>query len=103
MSLIVQHSCSSEKHLIDLAQVVGWNERTVKIREVLLMERTNNLRHVRENKMLSKLELARRAGISPITIDRIEKGMPSRIATRRKILLGLGLDLSESRRVFKEN
>ena len=29
------------------------------------MELTNNLRHVRENKMLSKLELARRAGISP--------------------------------------
>jgi DNA-binding XRE family transcriptional regulator len=67
------------------------------------MERTNNLRQVRENKMLSKSELASRAGISPLTIDRIEKGMPSRIATRRKILLGLGLDLSERRRVFKEN
>jgi DNA-binding XRE family transcriptional regulator len=41
--------------------------------------------------MLSKAELARRAGISPLTIDRIEKGMPCRIATRRKILLALGL------------
>jgi DNA-binding XRE family transcriptional regulator len=67
------------------------------------MERTNNLRHVREIKMLSKSELARRAGISPLTIDRIEKGMPSRISTRRKILLGLGLKLSERRRVFREN
>ena len=67
------------------------------------MELANNLRNVRENKMLSKLELARRAGISPLTIDRIEKGMPSRIATRRKILIGLGLDLSERRLVFKEN
>jgi transcriptional regulator with XRE-family HTH domain len=67
------------------------------------MELANNLRNVRENKMLSKLELARRAGISPLTIDRIEKGMPSRIATRRKILIGLGLDLSERRLVFMEN
>jgi DNA-binding XRE family transcriptional regulator len=67
------------------------------------MERTNNLRYVRETKMMSKSELARRAGISPLTIDRIEKGMPSRIATRRKILLGLGLKLSERRRVFTEN
>jgi hypothetical protein len=53
--------------------------------------------------MLSKAELARRAGISPLTIDRIEKGMPCRIATRCKILLALGLKLSQWRRVFKEN
>jgi DNA-binding XRE family transcriptional regulator len=40
---------------------------------------SNNVRKVRETKMLSKRELARRAGISPLTLDRIEKGMPSRI------------------------
>jgi DNA-binding XRE family transcriptional regulator len=51
------------------------------------MEHRNNLRHVRENKMPSKAELARRAGICPLTIDRIEKGMPSRISTRRKTYL----------------
>jgi DNA-binding XRE family transcriptional regulator len=73
------------------------------VREVLPMEINNNLRQVRETKMLSKSELAKRAGISPLTIDRIEKGMPSRIATRRKILLGLGLKLSERHRVFGEN
>lgn len=73
------------------------------MREVLLMESTNNLRHVRENKMLSKSESARRAGISPLTINRIERGMPSRISTRRKILLGLGLKLSQRRKVFREN
>jgi hypothetical protein len=38
------------------------------------MERNNNLRQVRETQMLSKSELAKRAGISPLTIDRIEKG-----------------------------
>jgi transcriptional regulator with XRE-family HTH domain len=51
------------------------------------MDPGNNLRQVREARMLSKAELARPAGISPLTIDRIEKGMPCRIATRRKILL----------------
>ena len=66
------------------------------------MEPGNNLRQVREARMLSKAELARRAGISPLTIDRIEKGMPCRIATHRKILLALGLKLSEWRKVFKD-
>ena len=51
---------------------------------------SNNVRKVRETKMLSKTELAKHGGISPLTIDRIEKGMPCRIATRRKILLALG-------------
>jgi len=73
------------------------------MRENLLMDPGNNLRQVREPRMLSKAELARRAGISPLTIDRIEKGMPLRIATRRKILLALGLKLSQWREVFKEN
>ena len=73
------------------------------MREDLLMDPGNNLRQVREARMLSKAELARRAGISPLTIDRIEKGMPCRIATRRKILLALGLKLSQWREVFKEN
>ena len=35
-----------------------------------------------------------------LTIARIEKGMPSRIATRRKILLGLGLKLNLSEKAF---
>jgi transcriptional regulator with XRE-family HTH domain len=62
----------------------------------------NNVRQVRLAKKLSKSELARRAGISPLTVNRVEKGMPTRIATSRKILLGLGLKLSERRRVFTE-
>ena len=67
------------------------------MRENVLMDPGNNLRQVREARMLSKAELARQAGISPLTIDRIEKGMPCRIATRRKILLALGLKLSQWR------
>jgi DNA-binding XRE family transcriptional regulator len=55
------------------------------------MERNNNLRQVRETQMLSKAELAKRAGISPLTIDRIEKGnaFPD-CDFARKILLGFG-------------
>ena len=66
------------------------------------MER-NNLRQVREAQMLSKTELARRAGISPLTIDRIERGMPCRIKSQRQIVLALGLKVSQRRRVFHDN
>jgi DNA-binding XRE family transcriptional regulator len=50
--------------------------------------------------MLSKAELARMAGLSPLTIDRIEKGKPCRMATKRKILLALGLKVNQKQRVF---
>ena len=50
--------------------------------------------------MLSKAELARRAGISTLTIDRIEAGKDCRLDTKRKIILGLGLTLSQRQRVF---
>jgi len=63
----------------------------------------NNLRQVREAKMLSKTELARRAGISPLTIDRIERGMPCRIKSQRQIVLALGLKVSQRRSVFHDN
>ena len=62
----------------------------------------NNVRQLRVTRRLTKAELARRAGISPLTVDRIEKGMPSQIATRRKILLALGFDLSEMDKVFRD-
>ena len=49
---------------------------------------------------MSKAELARKAGVSPITIDRIEKGMDCRMETKRKILLALGYKLTEKDKVF---
>ncbi len=52
--------------------------------------------------MLSKAELARLAGISPLTIDRIEKGMSCRLATKRKILQALGVKLAHKSRVFHQ-
>ncbi len=60
----------------------------------------NTLRSMRELHMLSKTELARSAGISPITLGRIENGRPCRIETKKKILLGLGLTPKDHDRVF---
>ena len=51
---------------------------------------------------MSKAELARKAGLSPLTIDRVEAGKPSRMDTRRKIILALGYKLSERHKVFPE-
>ncbi|MBI1995258.1 MAG: helix-turn-helix transcriptional regulator [Deltaproteobacteria bacterium] len=66
------------------------------------MNQTNNVKKIREEKMLSKAELARMAGISPLTLDRIEKGKDCRMATKRKILLALGLKTKQRERVFKQ-
>ena len=62
----------------------------------------NSLKEVRESLLLSKAELARDANVSPITISRIEQGLPCRMETKRKILLALGLNLSEKEKIFKE-
>jgi DNA-binding XRE family transcriptional regulator len=64
------------------------------------MSQSNNVKKLREAKMISKAEFARVAGISPLTLDRIEKGMTCRMATKRKITLALGLKTSERNKVF---
>ncbi|TLM68920.1 MAG: helix-turn-helix transcriptional regulator [Deltaproteobacteria bacterium] len=62
----------------------------------------NQVREIRESQLMSKAELARKAGVSPVTIDRIEGGAVCRMATKRKIILALGLKLSERDKVFPE-
>lgn len=51
---------------------------------------------------MSKAELARKANISPITIGRIENGMPCRMETQRKIILALNYNLSDKDKIFGE-
>lgn len=63
----------------------------------------NNVRKIREGLLMSKAELARRAGLSVLTIDRVEKGMTCRMDTKRKIILSLGLQLSDREKVFHRN
>jgi len=62
----------------------------------------NNLKKIRENMLLSKSELSRKAGISPLTIDRIERGYSCRMDTKRKIIQALGLKVSEKNKVFTD-
>jgi DNA-binding XRE family transcriptional regulator len=62
----------------------------------------NCLKENREARLMSKAELARAAEISPITIARIERGMPCRMETKRKIILALGLTLSDKHKIFKD-
>jgi len=60
----------------------------------------NNVQRLREDQLLSKAELARRAGVSVLTIDRVEKGANCRLDTKRKIILALGLKVAERTKVF---
>ncbi len=61
---------------------------------------SNNLQRFRETLMMSKAELARKAGLSTLTIDRIEAGRPCRLDSKRKILLALGLNIADKEKVF---
>jgi DNA-binding XRE family transcriptional regulator len=65
--------------------------------------RENIVREIREELLMSKAELARKAGVSPLTIDRIEKGKSCRMETRRKIILALGYNLTDKDRIFPED
>jgi len=65
-----------------------------------LETKMNSLKKYRERLLMSKAELARKAGISTLTIDRVEKGKKCRLETKRKIILALGLKLSERGRIF---
>ena len=68
----------------------------------VLGKRANRVRETRIERMMSKAELARRAGLSVLTIDRVEKGLGCRMDTKRKILEALGLSLADRFRVFGE-
>ncbi len=71
--------------------VASWGESPV-----------NKVQRSREALMMSKAELARKAGLSTLTIDRLEAGRPCRLDTKRKVLLALGLKVSDKDRVFGE-
>jgi DNA-binding XRE family transcriptional regulator len=60
----------------------------------------NNVRKIREELMVSKAELSRLAGLTPVTIDRIERGEDCRMETKRRIIQAFGYSLSEKEKVF---
>ncbi len=63
----------------------------------------NNVRKFRMERMISKAELARRAEVSPLTVDRVERGLNCRMDTKRKILEALGLQPSDRKLVFPKD
>jgi len=64
------------------------------------MQERNNVNKIREERLMSKMELARLAGVSSATIDRIEHGETCRMETKRKIILALGYTLTDKDTVF---
>lgn len=64
---------------------------------------SNRVRKIRESKMMSKAELARKTGLSVQTIDRVEKGHICRLDTKRKILMALGMKLEDRKKVFDDD
>ena len=67
------------------------------------MRNHNNLKQIRAKALLSKAELARKSGISVLTITRIERGMECRMDTKRRIIQALGYKIEEKKKVFSGN
>ena len=66
------------------------------------MTDTSSIKTIREQRMMSKSELARAAGVSPLTIDRIEHGNPCRPETLRKVILALGYTPADKKLLFQD-
>jgi len=60
----------------------------------------NRVRELRENRLMTQAQLARKARVALRTIHSVEKGMNCRMDTKRKILLALGLRFEDRDRVF---
>ncbi len=60
----------------------------------------NRVRELRENKLMTQAQLARKARVALRTIHSVEKGMNCRMDTKRKSLLALGLSFEDKSQVF---
>jgi DNA-binding XRE family transcriptional regulator len=60
----------------------------------------NRVRELREHKLMTQAQLARKAKVALRTIHSVEKGMNCRMDTKRKILLALGLSFEDKDQVF---
>ena len=60
----------------------------------------NRVRELRENRLLTQAQLARKAKVALRTIHSVEKGLNCRMDTKRKILLALGLRFEDKDHVF---
>jgi DNA-binding XRE family transcriptional regulator len=60
----------------------------------------NRVREIREDRLMTQAQLARKARVALRTIHSVEKGMNCRMDTKRKILLALGLRFEDKDQVF---
>ena len=60
----------------------------------------NRVREMREHRLMTQAQLARKARVALRTIHSVEKGMNCRMDTKRKILLALGLRFEDKDQVF---
>ena len=60
----------------------------------------NRVRELRENRLMTQAQLARKAKVALRTIHSVEKGMNCRMDPKRKILLALGLRFEDKDHVF---
>ena len=60
----------------------------------------NRVRELRENRLMTQAQLAKKAKVALRTIHSVEKGMNCRMDTKRKILLALGLRFEDKDHVF---
>ncbi len=60
----------------------------------------NRVREIRENRLMTQAQLARKAKVALRTIHSVEKGLNCRMDTKRKILLALGMRFEDKEFVF---
>ena len=63
----------------------------------------NRVREMREHRLMTQAQLARKARVALRTIHSVEKGMNCRMDTKRKILEALGLKPSDRVMAFGED
>ncbi len=63
----------------------------------------NKIQEWRKKLLISRSELARKTGLSIVTIARVEKGEPCRLDTQKKILMALGIDIKDKNKVFLDD
>lgn len=61
---------------------------------------TNRVRELRQEKLMTQADLARRAKVALRTVHSVEKGMNCRLDTKRRIILALGFRFQDREYIF---
>lgn len=62
--------------------------------------RGNRVRQLREHRLMTQAQLARKASVALRTVHSVEKGLNCRMTTKRKILSALGIKFEHRDQVF---